>query len=140
MTGIQFYSVTSMQGIHKGGCHCGEVAFEFDSPDSVTVYQCNCSICQMTDYLHLIVPASAFRLRHGTPSTYSFNSHVARHLFCSTCGIKSYYIPRSNPDGVSINFRCLDQSSFNQVKYQEFDGQNWEANSSLLAHLSRPEK
>ena len=139
MSGIRFYSETSMQGVHKGGCHCGAVVFEFDSPDNITVYRCNCSICRMTDYLHLIIPASAFRLKRGDPSTYSFNSHVAKHYFCPTCGIKPFYIPRSNPDGISVNLRCLDQSSFKQVEYAEFDGQNWEANGDLLAHLSSSE-
>ena len=125
-----------MNETHKGGCHCGEIEFEFDSPNEVTVYRCNCSICQMTDYVHLIIPAAAFRLIRGNPSTYTFNSHVARHHFCSVCGIKSYYVPRSNPDGISINFRCVDESTFSRVKYRDFDGRNWEANAPSLRHLS----
>jgi centromere protein V len=91
----------------------------------------------MTSYLHLIIPVAAFRLMRGIPSTYTFNSHIAQHHFCPDCGIKSYYIPRSNPDGVSVNFRCVDQSTFDLVDYRNFDGQNWEANAGSLIHLSR---
>ena len=90
----------------------------------------------MTDFLHLIVPESAFTLISGSPSIYTFNTHIAKHYFCPDCGIKSYYIPRSNPGGISINYRCVDASTFVKVDIQEFDGQNWEANASSLAHLS----
>ncbi len=94
----------------------------------------------MTDYVHLIIPASEFKLIQGNPTTYTFNSHIAKHHFCPVCGIKSYYVPRSNPDGVSINFRCVEQSTFSQVEYCEFDGKNWEANAPSLIHLSKPQK
>ena len=123
---------------HCGGCHCQAIKFEFEAPADIIVYRCNCSICQMTDYLHLILPASSFNLLSGDPSTYTFESHVAKHHFCPVCGIKSFYIPRSNPDGVSVNLRCVDQSTFTTVEIQDFDGQNWEANASTLSHLSKP--
>jgi hypothetical protein len=123
---------------HSGCCHCQAIKFEFEAPPDITVYRCNCSICQMTDYLHLILPASSFNLLSGDPSTYTFESHIAKHHFCPACGIKSFYIPRSNPDGVSINFRCVDQSTFTNVEIRDFDGQNWEANASSLSHLSSP--
>jgi hypothetical protein len=124
---------------HRGGCHCGAVSFEFDAPANVTVNACNCSICKMSGFVHLIIPASRFRLLSGEDglSTYTFNSNIAQHYFCKTCGIKSYYIPRSNPDGVSINFNCVDESTFTDVQFEEFDGQNWEANASTLSHLSK---
>ena len=127
-----------MNETHKGGCHCGAIEFEFASADVVTVYRCNCSICQMTGYLHLIIPKVDFKLIRGNPSSYTFNSHIAKHHFCATCGIKSYYVPRSNPDGISINFRCIDESTFTQVAYAEFDGQDWEANVASIEHLSKP--
>lgn len=122
---------------HHGGCHCQAIKFEFDSPADILVYRFNCSICQMTDYLHLILPACAFKLLSGDPSTNTFESHIAKHHFCPVCGIKSFYIPRSNPDGVSINFRCVDQSTFGRVDVQDSDGQNWDANASSLSHLSK---
>jgi len=91
----------------------------------------------MTDYLHLIIPNSAFTLLSGDLSSYTFESHIAQHLFCPNCGIKSYYVPRSNPDGISVNFHCVDQSSFRKVEIKDFDGQNWEANAASLSHLSK---
>lgn len=92
----------------------------------------------MTGYLHLIVPKSAFTLVEGQEAleTYTFNTGVAKHYFCSTCGIKSFYIPRSNPDGYDVNVRCLDPAP-EQIEVQMFDGQNWEDNAHEVAHLSK---
>ena len=123
---------------HQGGCHCGMVAFEVDAPAEVTVQDCNCSLCRMTSFLHLIVPASRFRLQRGQEAltSYTFNTGTARHLFCKYCGVKSFYVPRSNPDGFSVNMRCVDQAAFSSVTAEPFDGQNWEANGESLRHLS----
>lgn len=127
--------------LHRGGCHCGKVQFEFDSDARVTVQRCNCSVCELTGFLHLIIPASAFDLKTSWDelTMYEFNTKTAKHYFCSTCGIKSFYIPRSNPDGYSINFRCVDESTFEKVTIEDFDGRNWEDNAASLAHLSRDE-
>lgn len=124
---------------HRGGCHCGAVRFEVDAPAVLTVQDCNCSICRKTGYLHLIVPRSRFRLLQGEASlsTYTFNTGVAQHRFCAVCGIKSFYVPRSNPDGVDVNVRCLDDGTVTQVVIEPFDGRNWEAHGAALAHLSR---
>lgn len=124
---------------HRGGCHCGGVAFEVDAPARIAASECNCSICSMTGFLHLIVPASRFRLLRGTEllETYTFNTGTAKHLFCRRCGIKSFYVPRSNPDGYSVNVRCLDHSTITGVEVTPFDGQNWEKSAGSLAHLSR---
>jgi hypothetical protein len=124
---------------HRGGCHCGDVAFEVEAPARLTVQDCNCSMCSMTGYLHLIVPANRFRLLRGDDrlTAYTFNTGVARHLFCRRCGIKSFYVPRSNPDGYSINARCLDRSTIEHLAIEPFDGQNWERSAAALAHLSR---
>ena len=124
---------------HNGGCHCGAVAFEVDAPARLQVQRCNCSMCRITGFEHLIVPASRFRLLRGGQQlqTYTFNTGVARHLFCQTCGVKSFYVPRSNPDGYSVNLRCLDRSQVSEVVYEDFDGDNWEAGAAALAHLSR---
>jgi len=124
---------------HRGGCHCGAVAFEVDAPARVIVHDCNCSMCSMTGYLHLIVPASRFRLLRGAEmlEAYTFNTGTAKHLFCRRCGIKSFYVPRSNPDGFSVNLRCVDRSTFERVDVEPFDGRNWEHAGESLAQLSR---
>lgn len=119
----------------SGGCHCGAVRFEVLTPDEIEVQSCNCSICRMTGYLHLIVPKAQFRLLagEGVLSSYSFNTEAAKHLFCSVCGIKSFYVPRSHPEGYSVNFRCLDAEAFHSVLTTEFDGRNWEEHIDELA-------
>jgi len=123
---------------HRGGCHCGNVAFEVDAPARLVAQECNCSICSMTGYLHLIVPANRFRLLRGADqlTTYTFNTGTARHLFCRHCGIKSFYVPRSNPDGYSVNVRCLDHATIEHLTVEPFDGQHWEQSAAALAHLS----
>jgi hypothetical protein len=124
---------------HRGGCHCGRIAYEVDAPARLEVQECNCSICAMTGFLHLIVPARRFRLLRGTDdiTTYAFNTGTARHLFCRHCGIKSFYVPRSNPDGYSVNVRCLDPATIEAVQVEQFDGRHWEQSAGALAHLSR---
>lgn len=124
--------------IHRGGCHCGTVRFEVRAPARVTVQRCNCSMCARTGFEHLIVAAADFKLLQGREqlTTYTFNTGVAKHLFCKICGIKSFYVPRSNPDGFSVNLRCLDAGTLSHVTYEDFDGQNWERAGHTLAHLS----
>ncbi len=119
---------------HRGSCHCGAVRYEVDAPAELEVDECNCSICSRSGYLHLIVPSDRFRLLQGENNltTYSFDSHEAKHLFCKTCGIKSFYIPRSHPDGISINARCLESDTITNIKITPFDGRNWEKNISEL--------
>jgi hypothetical protein len=123
---------------HRGGCHCGAVRFEVRAPAAVTVQRCNCSICAKTAFLHLIVPGADFRLLQGADAlaTYTFNTGVARHRFCRSCGVKSFYVPRSNPAGFSVNRRCLDPGTVERVLLEDFDGQNWERGGAALAHLS----
>lgn len=124
---------------HRGGCHCGAVAFEVEAPARLVVQDCNCSICSMTGFRHLIVPASRFRLLRGEDALaeYRFNTGTARHLFCRHCGVKSFYVPRSNPDGYSVNVRCLDHATVVEVVIEPFDGQHWEQSAASLRHLSR---
>jgi hypothetical protein len=116
---------------HAGGCHCGRVRFEVTAPAELSVAECNCSICAKSGYLHLIVPKSRFRLIQGEEflTTYTFNTGVAKHLFCKVCGIKSFYVPRSHPDGVSVNARCLDPGTVKHMEVQPFDGVNWESSA-----------
>ena len=124
---------------HEGGCHCGAVRFEVDLPAHIEVEDCNCSICAMSGNDHIIVPASRFRLTQGEAALteYRFNSRVARHLFCRICGVKSFYIPRSNPDGYAVTWRCLDDWQTLNARVSAFDGQNWEANAGRLASKSK---
>ena len=126
--------------LHKGDCHCGRVRFEFESAPDVVIYECNCSICDRFGFRHLIIPASAFNLLTDWSDLmlYTFNTGVARHYSCRTCCVKPFYVPRSNPDGISVNFRCVDQSGFGKVRVEPFDGLNWEQNAAALAHLSKP--
>ena len=119
----------------SGGCHCGLVRFEATLPSAeVELLECNCSICSMTGYLHLIVPDTAFRMveGQGEVATYRFGSGKARHIFCKQCGIKSYYRPRSHPDGVSIHYRCLDEDHGLTPTIRPFDGRNWEQARAAL--------
>ena len=122
----------------EGGCHCGRVRFSVEALDAVEVERCNCSICRKAGFLHLIVPASRFHLLSGSDSltTYTFNTGVAEHYFCKVCGVKPFYKPRSNPDGMDVNLNCLERSP-EEVTIVDFDGQNWEANAAALAHKSR---
>jgi hypothetical protein len=124
-----------------GGCHCGAVRFDVQTPEAVEVEDCNCSMCGRTGFLHLIVPTSRFRLRSGEDklTSYRFNTRTANHLFCSVCGVKSFYVPRSNPDGFSVNLRCLDDPrGFTEVKVVNFDGcGNWEEQAQALAYKSK---
>jgi len=124
---------------HRGGCHCGRVRFEVDAPAAVEAVECNCSICSMTAYLHLIVSRSRFRLIQGEAAltSYRFNTGVANHLFCKHCGIKAFYVPRSHPDGFSVNVRCLDPATIREITVMPFDGRHWEDAAKKLPPLSR---
>lgn len=117
-----------MSTTYTGGCHCGRVRFRIEGPDSLTVSQCNCSICSRSGYLALIVSAKRFELLQGEEclTEYRFNTGIAKHLFCSYCGIKSFYIPRSHPEGFSVNARCLDSPPVEDMNVKRFDGQRWE--------------
>ena len=127
------------QVTHRGGCHCRRVRFEVDAPARIEALDCNCSICRMTGFLHLIVPASRFRLLAGAESLteYTFNTGTAKHRFCRHCGIKAFYIPRSHPDGINVNVRCLDEATIAGIDVVPFDDNDREAQTAALAHLSR---
>lgn len=124
---------------HQGCCHCGAVVIEVTAPDVIDLHECNCSICTYTGFLHLSVAKNAFKLVKGESdiTTYTFNTHTAKHYFCKHCGCKPFYVPRSNPDGFSVNFRCLDQTTFTSITVIPFDGHNWESSRAALAHLSK---
>ena len=113
---------------HTGGCHCGAVRFEVMASAYPTLVDCNCSVCRRSGYLHLIVPAAQFRLLSGAAALaeYRFGTRQARHLFCRHCGVKSFYVPRSHPDGYSVNARCLDEGTVSGHTLRAFDGAHWE--------------
>ena len=118
----------------EGGCHCRAVRFAISVNPPLELLDCNCSICCKTGFLHLIVPHSRFELLSGQDSllSYRFGSGAAEHLFCRTCGIKSFYQPRSHPDAWSVHFRCLDPGHGLEPAIRAFDGQNWEQARSGL--------
>jgi hypothetical protein len=122
----------------EGGCHCGAVRYRVTvrSRDAV---ECNCSICAKKGFLHLIVRENDFELLRGADAitTYTFGTRTAKHHFCSRCGIPSYYRPRSHPDRVDVNVRCLDHLHPSDFRFTSFDGQNWEDSVEELRELHR---
>ncbi|NNF17294.1 MAG: GFA family protein [Gammaproteobacteria bacterium] len=121
---------------YSASCHCKKINIEVEAPERLTVQECNCSICRKTGHLHLIVPRSHLQILSGAESTtlYQFNTKVARHYFCRHCGVKVFYVPRSNPQGYSVNARCLEPVP--DMTVETFDGRNWEDNAHTLSHLT----
>ncbi|ELU10582.1 hypothetical protein CAPTEDRAFT_171327 [Capitella teleta] len=113
---------------HLGGCHCGTVQYEVMAPSKVMIFDCNCSICTKKQNKHFIVPQSRFKLLKGADSitTYTFNTHKAKHTFCKICGVQSFYQPRSNQDGYGIMPHCIDSNTITGMERTQYDGQNWE--------------
>ncbi|KYK43517.1 hypothetical protein A1D31_37995 [Bradyrhizobium liaoningense] len=113
---------------HHGRCHCGSVQFYVQAPRELSAVRCNCSICRMTGFLHLLVPANNLGIECGEEflTTYRFNKNIARHTFCQVCGVKPFYRPRSNPTGFSVNIRCLDNRTIDRIRISEFDGEHWD--------------
>lgn len=120
----------SKKVLHKGGCHCGAVLFEVDAPADITALSCTCSICSKTGFLHLFATQDEFRITKGEENLtdYRFGTGTAKHLFCKSCGVKAFYVPRSHPDGWSVNVNCIDATTIASLKTEEFDGANWENN------------
>lgn len=112
---------------YTGGCHCGRVRFEV-SGQIDRVLECNCSICRKKGFLHWIVEPEQFRLLSSPDvlSLYEFHTKTAKHYFCSACGLSSYYIPRSHPNMIDVNLRCVDGVNLEELEIEFFDGQDWE--------------
>lgn len=121
--------MTNQSNTYEGGCHCGAIRFRV-VVERYEVYECNCSICSKKGFLHLIVPPEQFTLVSGGDvlTTYTFNTGVAKHTFCRICGIHPFYRPRSHPDAIDVNIRCLDGNVLSQFEIKHFDGANWEVN------------
>ena len=118
----------------EGGCHCRRVRFRVTA-DLTRVTDCNCSICTKKGFLHLIVPPERFELLSGKDelATYQFNTGTAKHTFCKHCGIHPFYVPRSDPDKIDVNVRCLDGVDVDALPITRFDGQNWE--QAMRSHV-----
>ena len=121
-------SQTTMLKTMEGGCHCGRVRFRVTA-DLTRVTDCNCSICTKKGFLHLIVQPERFELLSGRDelTTYQFNTRTAKHIFCKHCGIHPFYVPRSDPDKIDVNVRCLDNIDLAAISPKPFDGKEWEA-------------
>ncbi|MCA6509174.1 MAG: GFA family protein [Pseudanabaena sp.] len=124
-----------------GGCHCGAIRFRV----KVRKYEaiaCNCSICQKKGILHLIVPPEDFELLKGEDnlSTYTFNTGIAKHHFCKTCGIHPFYRPRSHPDDYDVNVRCLDGDAIERFTITSFDGKHWEDNIQQITDQKKSQE
>ena len=122
----------------EGGCHCGAVRYRVTVRGRNGV-ECNCSMCAKKGYLHLIVPEGDFELLQGADAitTYTFGTHTAKHHFCSRCGVHSYYRPRSHPQSVDVNIRCLDDVEPSDFRFYAFDGQHWEESVEALRQAQR---
>ncbi|MFN9466786.1 MAG: GFA family protein [Pseudanabaena sp.] len=124
-----------------GGCHCGAIRFRV----KVRKYEaiaCNCSICQKKGILHLMVPPEDFELLKGEDnlSTYTFNTGIAKHHFCKTCGIHPFYRPRSHPDDYDVNVRCLDGDAIERFTITSFDGKHWEDNIQQITDQKKSQE
>ena len=117
----------------EGGCHCGAVRFRVGVEDWVAL-ECNCSVCSKKGLLHIIVTKERFALLRGDDalSTYTFGTGVAKHTFCKTCGVQAFYVPRSHPDGIDVNARCLDGDAIARFRVVPFDGKDWERNVDAI--------
>jgi hypothetical protein len=124
---------------YTGGCHCGAIRFRVTIDLRDRLVECNCSICRKKGYLHLIVPPERFQLLQGEDllNTYTFNTGVAKHRFCRVCGIHPFYTPRSHPDKIDVNLRCLDEDIQSRFVIQSFDGANWEDNIQQIRSTNR---
>lgn len=113
---------------HTGSCHCGQIAYEFESDAITGGMECNCSICQKKGSILHFVPAAAFTLKTARSAlgTYRFNKHVIDHHFCLTCGIAPFS-EGTDPKGnkmAAINLRCVDGIDPQKLTIQHFDGRS----------------
>ena len=120
----------------SGGCHCGAIRFSLETSPNPKMLDCNCSICRLTGYLHLFIPHEDLFLEcdPAALTSYQFGSGQAEHLFCKSCGIKSFYQPRSHPGAWSVNFKCLDENHRLTPRIVAFDGRNWDQAKAKIAN------
>jgi len=112
----------------KAACHCQAVRFEVDLPGELTAARrCNCSICRMRGAVAISAPLEAVRILEGAGqlTEYRFNTGLARHFFCSRCGIYTHHQRRSNPAECGVNVACLEGvSPFDFPEVPVVDGVN----------------
>lgn len=115
---------------YEGGCHCGRVRFRIEADlEQTPIGECNCSICTKKGILHLPIAPEDFQLLRGKTAltVYTFETGVAQHTFCSHCGMHAFYIPRSQPDRITVNARCLDSIDGPSLKPTRFfAGRHWD--------------
>jgi hypothetical protein len=113
---------------HSGGCHCGKVRYEVTLDLSEPAVVCNCSMCGRSGTMLRFVPADQFKLLSGGDAltSYRFNNHIIDHLFCSTCGIKSFAAGKGRDGGETraINVRCLDDVELSSIPTMPYDGRS----------------
>jgi hypothetical protein len=129
--------------VFEGGCHCGAVRFRVTIDEGQEIVDCNCSVCTKKGIVHLIVPEARFELLRGqeTLTVYTFNTGVAKHMFCKVCGMHPFYRPRSHPDSWDVNVRCLDDVSvLERFPLRSFDGRNWEASIGEIRGAAQGDK
>jgi hypothetical protein len=122
-------SASSEDAVHAGGCHCGFVSFAVQAHPRYALI-CDCSICTMKGYVHWVVPRSRFRLLSPADETqlpvYRFGTRAAAHYFCPVCGVSAFYVPRSDPDKIDVNLRCVADIDLAALPVEEFAGRSWE--------------
>ena len=129
-----------MTETHTLTCHCGAVELRVPLSDGLsTARRCDCSFCRRRGAAAVSAPLDGVEIIRGADNLtlYQWNTKTAQHYFCKTCGIKSFYVPRSNPDGISVNARCLDPETISKVRITNFDGRNWEKHADELKHFSQ---
>jgi len=122
-------SAATEDAVHEGGCHCGFVRFAVQAHPRVALV-CDCSICTMKGYVHWVVPRTRFRLLSPEDESalpvYRFGTRVAAHYFCPVCGVAAFYVPRSDPDKIDVNLRCMEGIDIAALPVEEFAGRNWD--------------
>lgn len=109
-------SIKSVGGVavqpkHKLSCHCGSVVLELSLPDGIVdPRRCNCSLCRRKGTIVGSVPLDGVRVVQGEQALrlYQFNTKVAKHYFCGTCGIHTHHQRRSSPHLYGYNVGCLE--------------------------------
>jgi hypothetical protein len=114
---------------YAGGCHCGKVRYETQLDLGGQLITCNCSICGKTGTVLAFTPAEHFTLRSGEEvlTDYQFGKKNIHHLFCSTCGVRSF-ARGTMPDGTrmcAVNVRCLDDVDVSALKVTPVDGKRF---------------
>ncbi|QIJ03125.1 GFA family protein [Shewanella chilikensis] len=92
-------------------CHCGGVQLALTFPEGVNnVRRCDCSMCRRRGAPVASVSLANLKLVSGAELTscYQFNTHTAKHYFCSRCGIYTHHQRRSNPEEYGVNLGCID--------------------------------